>query len=137
MTIDSCYEKLRDAETNQITLYSDPHFIWGYKLRLKVDFNVFVAGRGTLMSVFIDLMNNGRDMKPFNKTVSFILIHQDDQSKSIKRTKDILEIDGINSIVLKSLGLMKLGITRFISLEEIHDGGFIKNDTLYIRCVVE
>ena len=32
---------------------------------------------------------------------------------------------------------VRFGITRFISLKELHDGGFIKNNTLYIRCIVE
>ena len=134
MTIDNFGGKCLYAKANLIKLYSDPHIIWGYKLRLKVDFKRLGDEGATHMSVHVDVMNNGNDWKKFDKTLSFILIHQDDQSKCIRRTIERTEID--ISMCLVGGGL-RFGITRFISLKELHDGGFIKNNTLYIRCIVE
>ena len=135
MTIDNFDEKLLDAKANLMNLYSDPHIIWGYKLRLEVDLNRLGDEGATHMSVHVDVMNNGNDWKKFDKTLSFILIHQDDQSKCIRRT---IETTKVNISIKYLVGDgVRFGITRFISLKELHDGGFIKNNTLYIRCIVE
>ena len=88
------------------------------------------------MSVHVGVMDNGNDKTKFNQTLSFILIHQDDQSKCIRRTIERTEID-TSMFFSKFTGRRRFGITRFISLKELHDGGFIKNNTLYIRCIVE
>ena len=136
MTIESCYEKFLDAKINQKSLYSDSHFIWGYKLRLKVHLNEVGNARQTHMSVFLEQMNNGDYTKPFEKTVEFILIHQDDQSKCIRRAVQARE-RGRSIFAMSYVSSLDWGFARFITLKELHDGGFIKNDLLYIRCVVE
>ena len=136
MTIENFDEKFRDAKGNLIELYSDPHIIWGYKLRLEVDLNRLGDEGATHMSVHVGVMDNGNDKTKFNQTLSFILIHQDDQSKCIRRTIERTEID-TSMFFSKFTGRRRFGITRFISLKELHDGGFIKNNTLYIRCIVE
>lgn len=91
------------------------------------------------MSVFVQLMNTGAHMKPFDKAIDFILIHPDDQNKCIrhifKRDEREAERGAYNpNIFIKRF---RRGLTKFVTLKELHDGGFIKNDILYIGCVVE
>ena len=147
MTIESYYKKFQEAKRNGTRLYSDSHIILGYVLRLQVDLNGCRDGKGTHMSVSVQLMNDGAHMKPFDKAIDFILIHPDDQNKCIRRIFKRDEREAIpggkltwqRKIFLEVFeSLYELdGFTKFITLKELHDGGFIKNDILYIRCVVE
>ena len=82
-------------------------------------------------------------MKPFHKTIDFILIHQVDQYKCIRHTFKREEREARReknkSYFQKFLDSMFAlrRFTKFITLTKLHDGGFMKNDILYIRCVVE
>ena len=143
MTIESYYKKFEQAKAKGTRLYSDSHIILGYALRLQVDLNGFRDGKGTHMSVSVQLRNDGAYMKPFDKAIDFILIHPDDQNKCIRRIFKCDEReakrDDYKGFVEKYLHSMFAlwGFTKFVTLKELHDGGFIKNDILYIRCVVE
>ena len=125
MTIETYYEKFREALANGISLYSDPHIISGYKMRLQVSLN------GKLDDYL---------KWPFDKLIDFVLIHQDDQSKCFTRTLTTAK----NAETTKSTNFKKpvsdcnisRGYNKFITLTELYDGGFIKNDILYIRCVI-
>ena len=143
MTIETYYEKFREALANGISLYSDPHIISVYKMRLQVSLNGQGDGEGTHMSVFFQLMKGKLDdyLKwPFDKLIDFVLIHQDDQSKCFTRTLTTAK----NAETTKSTNFKKpvsdcnisRGYNKFITLTELYDGGFIKNDILYIRCVI-
>ena len=141
MTIDAYYEKFEKAKANGNILYSDPHVISGYKLRLLVDLNGVGEGKGTHMSVFFQLMKGTFDdylMWPFDKLIEFVLIHQDDQSKYVTAKVETDKFKETKSFQKPVNYCNKgLGYAKFVSLKELHDGGFIKGDILYIRCVVE
>ena len=55
MTIETYNKKFEEAKGNNKVLYSDPHVIFGYKLRLQVYLNECGEGKGTNMSVFFHL----------------------------------------------------------------------------------
>lgn len=141
MTIETYYEKFREALANGISLYSDPHIISGYKMRLQVSLNGQGDGEGTHMSVFFQLMKGKLDdyLKwPFDKLIDFVLIHQDDQSKYVTAKVETDKFKEIKSFQKPVNYCNKgWGYAKFVSLKELHDGGFIKGDILYIRCVVE
>ena len=144
MTIENYSKKFQEAKRNGTRLYSDSHIILGYKLRLQVDLNGCKDGKGTHMSVSVQLMNDGAHTKPFDKAINLILIHPDDQNKCIrrifKRDEEEAIPEGKHELKIRTIFSSILGpdgYTKFITLKELHDGGFIKNDILYIRCVVE
>lgn len=120
MTIETYYEKFREALANGISLYSDPHIISGYKMRLQVSLNGQGDGEGTHMSVFFQLMKGKLDdyLKwPFDKLIDFVLIHQDDQSKCFTRTLTTAKmLKPLNQQILKNLSAIVIYHGDIISL---------------------
>ena len=122
-------------------IYSNPYEICYFKMRLLIDLNGYGDSEGTHMSVYFQLMKGELDDLiewPFNKKVTFILIHQDDKNKCIKRS---LERAGRTRGYLKKYFGKPVnncnaayGFDSFIALSKLHADGFIKNDTIYIRC---
>lgn len=95
------------------------------------------------MSVFLQLMKGELDdfiKWPFDKLITFVLIHPDDRNKCWKRRlREALKTKSSpHKAFIKPLteenGL--IGFENFISLEKLHADGFIKNDTIYMRCVI-
>ena len=67
---------------------SDSRIINNYKVRLSICLNGAGEGKGTHMSIFLELMPGEYDdaiQWPFDKSITFSVIHQDDKEKSYKR----------------------------------------------------
>ena len=100
------------------------------------------ARKETHMSVFLQLMKGESDdaiQWPFGKPITFSLIYQDERDKCFKRqTKDYLEYDETMEIMQKpsSDNNRAWGYPDFISLNELQDDEYIKNNTLFIRCEI-
>ena len=111
-------------------------------MRLRIDLNGNGKARGTHMSVFFQLMKGGLDdilEWPFDKLVTFVLIHPDDKNKCVKRIlEDAVKTKG-NPLKSFQKPVTKFneafGFQEFISHKKLH-ANFIKNDKLYIRCVI-
>ena len=110
-------------------------------MRLLISLNGFESAEGKFMSVFFQLMKGKFDNFiewPFNKLVTFVLIHQDNKNKHFKRSLEnpLVTIDDQSFRKPVAEYNVFMGLKWFISHEELCTGGFIKNDTIYIRCVI-
>ena len=144
MKIENYDRKFEQAKATGEVIHSDPHWIYCFKMRLLIYLNGNIDAKGTHMSVSFQLMKGELDdfiKWPFNKLITFVLIHQDDKNKCFSST---------SSAALKnnrfSREFFKQPVTDknkpheckwFIALTKLHADGFIKNDTIYIRCVIE
>ena len=144
MKIEDYNRKLEEEKNDAKFLFSDPHMIQGFKMRLKIKLNGNGDYTGTHLSVFLQLMKGELDnfLKwPFDKIIHFVLIHQDDKNKCLKR----LIIEALKNKDSTKKHFRKpdtdcnegLGYPGFMSHKKLHDDGFIKNDSLYIRCIIE
>ena len=122
--------------------FSDSHIVKNYKMRLMVYLNGDGSRKETHMSVFLQLMKGENDdviQWPFGKPMTFSLIHQDDRGKCYEwQTNDYLECDEAMEIMQKpsSDNNRAGGYSDFISLSELQDDGYIKNNALFIRCEI-
>lgn len=135
---------MEEEKTTGKPIYSNPRMICGFKMRLKVYLNGCSKLKGTYMSVYFQLMKGEFDdcMEwPFDKRICFTLIHQDEKSRCYNR-----EFDDAREKKETTLGIfgkpdtdvnVAFGFQNFVSLEKLHADGFIKNDVLYIRNVIE
>ena len=112
-------------------------------MRLLIDLNGYDESKGTHMSVFFQLMKGELDdliKWPFDKLVTFVLIHQDDKNKCFKRSiEEAVETkDSPMKFFRKPVSNCNeaYGFTFFISLNKLHAAGFINNDTMCIRCEI-
>ena len=144
MTIENHSKKLEEAITNGMKLLSDPHIICGYKMRLSVSLNGSHHGKGTHMSVYFQLLRGEFDdaLKwPFDKQVDVVLIHQDNQEKSHKRS--IVKAKPYNDNPIKhfqkpvTFSNLAVGCPTYVTLDKLYADGFIKNDILYLRCFIK
>ena len=138
MKIENYNIKREEEKTTGRGLNSHPHMIRGFKMRLLGYLN------GTHLSVFFQLMKGELDdclEWPFEKSVSFVLIHQDNENKCFKLsmtdalTKKDRSYESFRRPVADSN--VALGYENFISQERLYGDGFIKNDSIHIRCVIE
>ena len=145
MKITNYNRKLEEEKTTGKNLFSDLHTIQGFNMRLEVYLNGSTDGNGTHLAVFLQLMKGELDdilMWPFDKIINFVLIHPDDKSKYLKRSLTAEALRNENNIATyfrkRIIGFKKRwGYSTFISHKRLHTGGFIKNDSLYIRCIIE
>ena len=143
MKIENYTEKFEEEVANGKNLFSDPHIICGYKMRLIVCLNGYDIGKGTHMSVYIQLMRGVLDdvLKwPFDRQVDFVLIHQDNQRKYFKCSLFEAKQNKDNALEFfqkpVSDSNTQRGCAKYITLEKLHADGFIKNDKLYIQCLI-
>ena len=142
MKIEYYNEKLKSEKRTGNAIFSDSHIVKNYKMRLMVYLNGDCARKETHMSVFFQLMKGENDnaiQQPFGKPITFSLIHQDERDKCFQRqTKDYLEYDEAMEIMQKpsSDNNRAWGYPDFISLNELQDDEYIKNNTLFIRCEI-
>ena len=84
MKIDNYNRKIEEEKARGGALYSDPHIIQSFKMRLEIRLNGSGDGAGTHLSVYWRLMKgelNDCLEWPFDKIISFVLIHQDNKKK--------------------------------------------------------
>ena len=136
-----CIVKIEDIRTSarfrifQFPRHSEPHIIGGYKMRLSV-----CIGK-TYMSVALSLMKGEHDdhnQWPFCKPVSFRIIHPNDNNRYYKKTltrhlSNSKEFPGFQKPVQSDYGI-EHGFDNFITVEELHEGGYVKHETLVLSC---
>ena len=126
-----------DAENGKCTsLFSQPFYSgrYGYKMCLCLYIMGYGIGKGTHLSLFFVLMDGEFDnilQWPFTHKVTFKLINQ-------AGGRDI--VDTFKPHVMKpiqdnmnSAG----GCPHFISHSELEQGGFIVDDTIFIKCTID
>ena len=131
--------KLKQAK-NKVKEYveSDPFYMHGYKLKLKMYPNGYVNVKNTHLSIFIFVMKGENDAIlpwPFKKKVKFTLIDQ--QEDSVKRKNVFLSfIPGYRpeSFARPTQEENAVsGYTEFISHEKLYSRRYLLDDTLFLQ----
>ena len=140
MKIENFTEKLETERFTKEAIFSEPHIINFYKMRLKVFTDGYDTGQGTHISIFFQLMKGAFDDSltwPFPKSVTLIVMHPDadlDYEHTLK--KPLWDDDDIEYFQKPLDENVPYGLQRFITHTELYSEGYIKKDTLYIKCEV-
>ena len=130
-------QRMEDARTKRyLSLYSPPFYSarYGYKMCLRLYILGDGIGKGSHMSLFFVLMKGEFDnilQWPFTHKVTFKLINRCGGRDIV----DIFQPDPLSSSFQKPKTDMNVasGCPRFVSLNELMQGGFILDDTVYIK----
>ena len=134
-------QRMEDARTGKYTsIFSLPFNSgrYGYKTCLRLYILGDGIGKGTHMSLFFVVMKGEFDnilQWPFTHKVTFKLINQCGGRDVV----DIFQPDPLSSSFQKPKTDMNVasGCPRFISLSELMQGGFIVDDTVFIKVKVD
>ncbi|XP_046855620.1 TNF receptor-associated factor 3-like isoform X2 [Xenia sp. Carnegie-2017] len=139
--IDNFNRKRQDAINGiKTALYSPPFYSsqYGYKMCAKIYMNGDGFGKGTHLSLFFVVMKGDYDALqtwPFQKKITMMLMdqgngdhmidafHSDPQSSSFQRPKSDMNIAS--------------GSPLFMPLESLKNRQYIKDDTLFIKMIVD
>ena len=134
-------QRMDNARTGKHTsIFSLPFYSsrYGYKMCLRLYILGDGIGKGTHMSLFFVVMKGEFDnilQWPFTHKVTFKLINQ-------CGSRDIMNIfqpDPLSSSFQKPQSDMNVasGCPRFVSMNELMQGGFIVDDTIFIKVKVD
>ena len=132
-------QRMEDARTGKYTsIFSLPFSRYGYKMCLRLYILGDGIGKGTHMSLFFVVMKGEFDnilQWPFTHKVTFKLINQCGGRDIV----DIFQPDPLSSSFQKPKSDMNVasGCPRFVSLNELMQGGFIVEDTVFIKVKVD
>ena len=132
-------QRMEDARTGKYTsIFSLPSSRYGYKMCLRLYILGDGIGKGTHMSLFFVVMKGEFDnilQWPFTHKVTFKLINQCGGRDIV----DIFQPDPLSSSFQKPKSDMNVasGCPRFVSLNELMQGGFIVEDTVFIKVKVD
>ena len=134
-------QKKADAENGRSTsLFSLPFYSGrhGYKMYLCLYIMGGGTGKGTHLSLFFVVMRGEFDnilQWPFTHKVTFKLINQAGGRDII----DTFQPDPMSTAFRKPKSDMNIsgGCPRFVSHAELEAGGFIVNDAIFIKCIVD
>ena len=134
-------QRMSDAQTGKYTsIFSLPFYTgrYGYKMCLRLYILGDGIGKNSHMSLFFVVMKGEFDnilQWPFTHKVTFKLINQTGGRDII----DTFQPDPMSSSFRKPKSDMNIasGCPRFVSHTELKNGGFIQDDTVFIKCSVE
>ena len=133
-------QRKADAENGKYTsIFSLPFYSgrYGYKMCLRLYIMGDGIGKGTHLSLFFVVMRGEFDnvlQWPFTHKVTFKLINQAGGRDIV----DTFQPDPMSTSFRKPKSDMNVasGCPRFISHTELENGGFIVDDTVFIKCIV-
>ena len=134
-------QRKADAENGKYTsIFSLPFYSgrYGYKMCLRLYIMGDGIGKGTHLSLFFVVMRGEFDnilQWPFTHKVTFKLINQ----AGGRNIVDTFQPDPMSSSFRKPKSDMNIasGCPRFVSHTELERGGFIVDDTIFIKCSVD
>ena len=134
-------QRMDDARTGKYTsIFSLPFYSsrYGYKMCLRLYILGDGIGKGTHMSLFFVVMKGEFDnilQWPFTHKVTFKLINQ----CGARDIMDIFQPDPLISSFQRPESKMNAasGCPRFVSMNELMQGGFIVDDTIFIKVKVD
>ena len=134
-------QRMEDARSGKYTsIFSLPFYSsrYGYKMCLRLYILGDGIGKNTHMSLFFVVMKGEFDailQWPFTHKVSFRLINQHHGRDIV----DVFQPDPLSSSFQRPKTDMNVasGCPRFISLTDLHHGGFIEEDTVFIKVKVD
>ena len=133
-------QRKADAENGKYTsIFSLPFYSdrYGYKMCLRLYIMGDGIGKGTHLSLFFVVMRGEFDnilQWPFTHKVTFKLINQAGGRDII----DTFQPDPMSTSFRKPKSDMNVasGCPRFVSHTELENGGFIVDDTIFIKCII-
>ena len=136
-------QRMTDAKTGKYTsIFSLPFYSsrYGYKMCLRLYIMGDGIGKGSHMSLFFVIMRGEFDniiSWPFTHRVTFRLVNQN--TSSGRDVVDTFQPDPMSSSFKKPKSDMNIasGCPRFISHDNLKSGGYIVDDTIFIKCVVD
>ena len=139
--IDRYSQRFQEAVTGKtLSIYSPPFYVgrFGYKVCARLYPNGDGIGKGTHLSMFFVVMRGEYDALlpwPFLQKVHFRLIDQD----RIRDAYDAFRPVPNNSSFKRPTSDMNIasGCPTFISHMELRQGGYIRNDTMFIKITVD
>jgi len=139
--IDHYSRRVQEAISGKtLSIYSPPFYVgrFGYKVCARMYPNGDGIGKGTHMSMFFVIMRGEYDALlpwPFIQKVHFRLIDQD----RIRDTCDAFRPEPHSSSFKRPTSDMNIasGCPTFISQTELRQGGFIRNDTMFVKITVD
>ena len=134
-------QRKADAESGKYTsIFSLPFYSgrYGYKMCLRLYIMGDGIGKGTHLSLLFVVMRGEFDnilQWPFTHKVTFKLINQSGGHDIV----DTFQPDPMSSSFRKPNSDMNIasGCPRFVSHTELERGGFIVDDTIFIKCIVD
>ncbi|XP_048181766.1 TNF receptor-associated factor 1 [Corvus hawaiiensis] len=135
--------KLQDSVTGRtVGLYSPAFYTakYGYKVCLRVYLNGDGTGKGTHMSLFFVVMKGDYDALlpwPFRHKVTFMLLDQNNREHII----DAFRPDLTSASFQRPVNDMNVasGCPMFLPLSKLQSPkhAYIKEDTLFLKCIIE
>ena len=134
-------QRMTDAEHGKYTsIFSLPFYTsrYGFKMCLRLYILGDGIGKDTHMSLFFVIMKGEFDnilQWPFTHKVTFKLLNQTGGRDIL----DTFQPDPMSSSFKKPKSDMNIasGCPRFVSHQDLKNGGFILDDTIFIRCTVD
>ena len=134
-------QRRADAQNGKyMSQYSTPFYSgrYGYKMCLRLYIMGHGIGKGTHLSLFFVVMRGEFDnilQWPFTHKVTFKLINQAGGRDIV----DTFQPDPMSSSFRKPKSDMNIasGCPRFVSHTELERGGFIVDDTVFIKCMID
>ena len=134
-------QRKADAENGKYTsIFSLPFYTgrYGFKMCLRLYIMGDGIGKGTHLSLFFVVMRGEFDnilQWPFTHKVTFKLINQAGGRDIV----DTFQPDPMSSSFRKPKSDMNIasGCPRFVSHTELERGGFIVDDTIFIKCMID
>ena len=139
--IDQYSRRFQEAVSGRTpSIYSPPFYVgrFGYKVCARLYPNGDGIGKGTHMSMFFVIMRGEYDALlpwPFVQKVHFRLIDQD----RLRDAYDAFRPEPHSSSFKRPTSDMNVasGCPTFISHTELRHGGFIRNDTMFVKITVD
>ena len=133
------------SSDEEVAIFSQPFYTsqYGYKLRIKVYLNGRDRGKGTHLSLYLIIMKGEYDNLlewPFNQKITFYLLDQSEQRKhKVHQLSPNRSLPNVRAVFNQPSSRENLGIGNpsFVSHESMDAGGYLKDDTLFIKCEVE
>ena len=134
-------QRKADAQNGKYTsIFSLPFYSgrYGYKMCLRLYIMGDGIGKGTRLSLFFVVMKGEFDnilQWPFTHKVTFKLINQAGGRDIV----DTFQPDPMSSSFRKPKSDMNIasGCPRFVSHTELERGGFVVDDTIFIKCMID
>ena len=137
------FERRRKEAVDGVTmsLYSIPFYTCrhGYKMCARVYLNGDGMGKGTHLSLFFVVMKGPFDALlswPFKQKVTLSIINQAGKKHVTDTFRPDPQSNSFQKPTLKEMNVAS-GCPMFIRLEHLLNGGFVKDDCIFLRVVVD
>lgn len=132
---------IRNAENKtELSVYSKPFYTsrYGYKVRAQLFLNGLGCQTGEFVGLYFHILPSEHDdiLKwPFNHKITFSLLEQSPDAESNNNVTYTLVPNSHEDSYKKPTDKMSegRGYNKFISLQQLHKGNYIKNDSLFIK----